>query len=331
MRGSALWFTQEDRSWMNEFDRGGIDLFFCSDMLNVAEFRALLPTSLRNIPIVCYFHENQLTYPLSADDLKDYQFGITNITSCLASEAVWFNSLFHKESFLEAADILLRQMPDFVPKGTIQTIRKKSSIHYPPVDISPENSLKVYKDPNQPLTILWSHRWEYDKNPESFFDALLKLENDGLSFQLICLGEQFRTTPAVFEKVWDKLQKHIIHSGFVHEREDYLSMLNQCDVVVSTAIQENFGIAIVEAILAGCQPLLPNRLSYTEMIPDEFHATCLFASDQDLYQKLKEMIVGAGLMNKVDLKRLRDNANSRFSVETTIQTMDDALDTIVDH
>ena len=46
--------------------------------------------------------------------------------------------------------------------------------------------------------IVWNHRWEYDKQPEVFFDALLRLKNAGYSFKLHVLGQSFRKVPACF-------------------------------------------------------------------------------------------------------------------------------------
>jgi glycosyltransferase involved in cell wall biosynthesis len=44
----------------------------------------------------------------------------------------------------------------------------------------------------------------------------------------------------------------------------------------SAAIQENFGISVIEAMLMGCVPLLPDRLSYPEILPEEFHEHFLY-------------------------------------------------------
>jgi len=336
MRGAAMWFTQDDNAWLDLAHSGEIDLIICSDMLSVADLRALIPQVVKSIPVVCYFHENQLTYPLSANDERDFQYGMTNITSCLAADAVWFNSSFHREVFLAAVDQLLNKMPDYIPAKIVEKIRDKSSIHYPPVSVGPNDVRTLSQPPagsrkntSACPKILWSHRWEYDKNPEPFFEALIRLAEDGLDYELVCLGEQFRTAPKVFEKVWHKLVKHISHAGFVSGREDYLKWIQQCDIIVSTAIQENFGIAMVEAVMLGCRPLMPNRLVYPEIIPKEFHSQCLYQNDNDLYQRLKNFLYGRDWLDDRSMSGLQQSMKSRFHYERVIQTMDDELELLV--
>ena len=47
-------------------------------------------------------------------------------------------------------------------------------------------------------------------------------------------------------------------------------MLCQGDVVVSTANHEFYGMAVLEAVRAGCRPLVPDRLAYRELFAPEF-------------------------------------------------------------
>ncbi len=273
MRGSAIWFAEQVAAMEER-----IDLIFTCDMVNVADLRALLPERRRSLPIITYFHENQLTYPIPDETDRDFQYGFTNITTCLTSDAVWFNSQSHREAFLDAAHALLRKMPDFVPAHVTDAIRDRSSVVYPLVEGPPDDS-EPATTPNGAPIILWSHRWEYDKNPEPFFEALLELDADDVPFRLVILGETFRTAPDVFRAACSQLETRILHAGFVPDRRSYWSWLLRSDIVVSTAIQENFGLAMVEAMLAGCRPVLPNRLSYPELIPPELHAACLYDGD----------------------------------------------------
>jgi glycosyltransferase involved in cell wall biosynthesis len=50
----------------------------------------------------------------------------------------------------------------------------------------------------------------------------------------------------------------------------YYNLLNRSKVAFSCALQETFGIAMVEAVMCGCIPVVPNRLSYSLMYDDMF-------------------------------------------------------------
>ncbi len=288
MRGAAIHFVQQIPALLagENISPDQVDAIFTSDMVSVADLRALLPKPLRDKPIICYFHENQLTYPLENEDERDYQYGFTNITSALAADAVWFNSRYHLESFLEAVDRLLKKMPDYVPEGIAQTIRSKASVIH--LGLEEDVFASKPKMSSSPPTILWNHRWEYDKNPDEFFEVLFDLQRAGIAFKLIVLGEQFRTSPPIFDAARKALDSHIVHWGFAQERSEYIRLLKQADIVVSTAIHEFFGLAVLEAIAAGCTPLLPNRLSYPELLIPEAHPLCLYNNISQCRQRLAQ-------------------------------------------
>jgi glycosyltransferase involved in cell wall biosynthesis len=231
-------------------------------MLNLAEFAALVPAGITCVPKVIYFHENQLTYPVRTEDERDYQFAMTNLTSALAVDAVWFNSQFHLDSFLDALAKFLKSMPDHQPFESIEKIRSKSSV-YPP-GIADFAARKARKP--GPLRILWAARWEHDKNPEGFFEALDTLRAENVPFRISVIGQSFRDQPGIFEQAHRSFQHLIDYWGYQPGRDDYQRALCQADVVVSTANHEFFGISIVEAIAAGAYPLVPNRLSYPEIL-----------------------------------------------------------------
>ncbi len=259
MRHAAVTFVDQVRQRLTQGARW--DFLFCSDMLNLAEFLGLAPPEVRNLPSVIYFHENQLTYPVRVENERDYQFGMTNMTSALAAREVWFNSAFHRDSFLQALQTLLGRMPDYQPFDALPRIRTKSKVFPPGVT---GFAVRGPREPG-PLRILWAARWEHDKNPEEFFETLTLLEKRWVSFRISVIGEQFREVPEVFAQARQHFAAHIDRWGYEQSRADYEAALLEADVFVSTATHEFFGLSAVEATLAGAYPLVPRRLAYPEV------------------------------------------------------------------
>jgi hypothetical protein len=113
---------------------------------------------------------------------------------------------------------------------------------------------------------------------------LYRLQTAQIPFRLAVAGENFRNAPSEFETA-RRLAEHVVHWGYLPTRADYVALLSQADLVISTAEHEFFGISVLEAICAGAFPLLPNRLSYPELIPAELHPACLYADEDDLAQE----------------------------------------------
>ena len=60
---------------------------------------------------------------------------MTNMTTALAAKSVWFNSAFHRDSFLEALAVFLGKMPDCQPIDTVERISAKALIYPPGVNV----------------------------------------------------------------------------------------------------------------------------------------------------------------------------------------------------
>jgi glycosyltransferase involved in cell wall biosynthesis len=246
------------------------DRILCSSLVDVAALRGLLPPNLRTTPLLTYFHENQFAYPMQVSEPRDVHFGLTNLTTALASDRLAFNSLYNLDSFLAGCGELLAKMPDMSLAGYEEAIRAKATILHPGLDFSGIDSCPENKRTGRPPVLVWNHRWEHDKNPELFFRTLHQLEEQGVPFGLIVLGESFRNQPPVFAQARERFARHIVHFGYAEDRQEYCRLLCQGDIVVSTANHEFYGMAVLEAVRAGSRPLVPDRLSYRELFASIF-------------------------------------------------------------
>ncbi|MEK6237926.1 MAG: DUF3524 domain-containing protein [Planctomycetales bacterium] len=331
MRHAPITFAQDLQQRLAQGESW--DALFCSDMLALHEFYGLMPR-LADLPSVYYFHENQFTYPEQDESKRDYQYAFTNLLSAHVADEVWFNSEYHREDFLTAAEQFLTRMPDYSPIELPDLIRKKSQVQSPGI-VSPgiENSMRT-QNFSQPLHILWAARWEFDKNPETFFAALSILQSQQKRFRVSVIGEQFKNSPRIFKQATDQFINEIHHFGFLPTQEAYLHALIEADVFVSSAIHEFFGIGCVEAIAHGCYPLAPKRLAYPETVglipekqPDEFFYD---GSTEQLADKLTKLI------GKHESKeRLFNDSPSRgvtamqnFHWKTRAKEMDDRIDVV---
>ena len=285
MRHAAITFAREVENRCRQ--NANWDVLFCSDMLNLAEFKGLAPQPIRRLPGVAYFHENQLTYPVRCEDERDYQYAFTNMTTVLAAEQVWFNSAYHRDDFLDALGRLLLRMPDHQPFEAIERIRSRSSVQPPGIEpVSPRRPRRA-----GPVRILWSARWEFDKDPETFFAALARLKKAGTPFRVSVLGQCFRDVPPVFARAKEQFADSIDHWGYCETRAEYESVLSEADVVVSTARHEFFGIGLIEAVSAGAFPLVPMRLAYPEVLRAEGEPDFFYQGGAvELAERIKQLI-----------------------------------------
>jgi len=240
---------------------------------------------------------------------------------------VLFNSHSHFRAFFEELPRFVHKMPEYRPRWVAEEIRRKSEVLYPGCRFSPDERIDLPPAGEAPL-IIWNHRWEFDKNPELFFSALETVDRRGGSFRLALLGENYQKVPKAFIAARRRFGQAIQQYGYLPSREEYLSWLRRGGIVISTADQENFGFSVVEAVRHGCFPLLPRRLSYPELIPEELHTDVLFGDLEELAHKLSHLLEDLRQGNPRLLKKIERLALSmnRFSWANLIERYDDELE-----
>jgi len=276
-------------------EAGPFDVLLCSDFVNLADLRALLSSRLRTCPVLLYLHENQISYPLSPNEEFDPYFGFTNILSCLSAEAVVFNSDFHRREFLAHAPRVLPRLPDYSPQAVLDALQHADVL---PVGLdlaaldAAAHDRRQSRPAGSPRRILWNHRWEFDKDPETFFTALRQLVDEGVAFRVDVVGESFAQRPAVFDQAREWLGNRLGAFGWMESRPAYHDLLWDADIVVSTSRQEFFGVSMAEAVWCGAHPIAPRALVYEELYAGPGSRRRLYETPDELVTLLRQALTG---------------------------------------
>ena len=266
------------------------DVMLVSDYVNLPSLIGFCPR-IASTHTAVYFHENQLTYPLRKGTRRDFEFCAINVLTCLAATRCIFCSRQQMEAFIDGIPAFLRHDETIDSAEIVAAIETKSVVI--PVGVN----MKIFDDarnrsPNrsgEPLRVIWPHRFEHDKNPDDFFSVLFDLAHENLPFEVSVIGRSNRDTPPIMDEARERLGDRIVEWGFL-EGMDYANALAESDVVVSTAWQETLGLAVIEAISAGCDPLLPDRLSYPEVLGKDLCEKHLYQNKGELRRRLRWMM-----------------------------------------
>lgn len=273
IRGNSLQWALNAREQLEQ----DYDLLIATSMVDLASLRGFVP-SIAQVPTLLYFHENQFAYPLASTQRNsNIEPQLVPLYSTLCADAIIFNSNYNRSSFLQGAKELLEKLPDQFSPELLERISNSEVVPVPLEEFSSQGETSKLKRQPQMLDVVWNHRWEYDKDPKLLLQLVEAIIEKRLPIRLHVVGQQFRSSPVEFEKIETLLQQHTQELdiqkgcfGFIEHRADYISLLRNCDVVLSTAQHDFQGLSIQEACALGCTPLVPDALVYPEYIPGEY-------------------------------------------------------------
>ncbi|MCG8614543.1 MAG: DUF3524 domain-containing protein [Pseudomonadales bacterium] len=312
IRGNSLSWACSERERLEQ----DYDALIATSMTDLASLRGFIP-GLARIPTLLYFHENQFAYPASKTKVDSIEPQIITLYGAIAADRLIFNSEFNRRTFLSGVETLLKRLPDHAPLTIVSLLREKSEVLMVPLEDSlwetnPEfqkNNGAIQTSNSSPLTITWNHRWEYDKGPEKLFAIVDELLTQSVNFKINVLGQQFRSSPAIFTDLEEKLRttrngKHLGTWGFIKDRARYFEILKQSDIVLSTAIHDFQGLSMLEAVALGCIPLAPDALVYPEWFPAEY----LYSEDQRGHTAVEKI-----------LKSIEDKKNNKLPAAPDVE------------
>lgn len=328
MHGGAVTLA---RHWLAQ-NSPASDLILSTDLHDLTTFLALTRRQTAAIPVALYMHENQLTYPLPTDPTigpmrrqlgeRDRHYAFVNFISMLAADRVFFNSRYHLDTFFTALPPFLRHYPEYNEMESIASLRQKSDVLHVGVDLRRLDLQSGDAPLSDPPLVLWNQRLEYDKNPEGFINVLVALAAEDIPFRVALCGERFGKPGERWESGVAELGERVIHNGYADD-DLYRHLLWEAAVTVSTAGHEYFGISILEAIYCHTFPLLPARLSYPELLPEAFHADCLYHGRPDLMRRLRWALNDSAAARDV-ARRLAPHV-ARYDWGTMAPLYDDVL------
>lgn len=321
LRGGAVTLAEEAARVTSEV--GPPDVVLASSMLDVPAFCGLSRSWLGDVPVALYLHETQPARAALTNEPLDEDMAYRNWASMVAADHVFVNSAFHRRALFDALPDLLDGPPDHRHRDLLEPVEARTTLL--PVGVEVDRVDVGRRDDDGPPIVLWSHRWDHDKAPELFFRALRRLDHEGLAFRVALVGANVRADPREFVEAEERFGDRLVTVGHLRRR-DYIDLLSRTSVVVSTAVHEFFGVAMVEAMAAGAVPLLPRALSYPEVVPERYHGTVLYGAYGDMVRRLRAVLEDVPAA-RAAVDGLADSMD-RFDWATLAPVYDSALEAV---
>jgi len=260
LSAASQWFAEQlSRHWV-----GSIDLLFTSEALNLADLYRLMPDLIKK-PSVVYFHANQLPVPGSNAQTR---FDLVNLNTAAAATEIWFNSLYHTQSFLTKASALVRKYPELMARNPLPDLTAKSQLMSPPIDLEPLQEIAATEQVKRDKRIVFVETRDADLRILN--NAFNVVQRRGEAFTLVTVGPV------------DGLSADFPRTT-LPENDDKAQMraLLQAGIFFSSRTDAACDHHAVRALAAGCWPLCPQTGVYRELLPDVLHSSCLYDGAPD--------------------------------------------------
>lgn len=123
------------------------------------------------------------------------------------------------------------------------------------------------------------------------FEGMETFEHSNHKPQIVFNGRNVdEKQPYLFDLLKEKLPQYqyVNTQELKLSKNDYYRVLSESKVVVSFALQENYGYGIQEAVHLGCIPILPNKLAYKEQFDDKY----LYDNFDECVKMVEEVMEG---------------------------------------
>jgi hypothetical protein len=305
---SSLWFAET----LSRNGLGNVDLLFCSEALNLADFLRLAPPALARRPSVVYFHENQL--PEAGDDRPEKSTDLVNLNSAMAAHEIWFNSVYHLRTFLSRASGMVARHEELQMRSPMPSLMAKAHLMPPPIDFAEieAGGSKAPAGPRDPRAVLFDAR---GADCAMVLAALHSLLERGERIKLTVIGKLKGLPPALAAEMID--ERNIA----AHARALHLNSL-----LVSARPDAPCDDLTLQALAADCHAIVPATGVYPELLPEPLHELCMHDGTAE---SLAARIMDAWYTDRPrGLEFLRDEILSPFDAIHACKVIDERLDNL---
>ena len=304
---AAQWFAQQ----VTRMPVPKCDIVFASDAVNLADFLRI-KSDYGKKPAVAYFHCNQL----SGDAASEPQAQLSVLATASSSTEMWFSSLFHMRDFLRNVAAMFEADKDVGGKEQLKDLVAKGQLMHPPVQIVPPTEPKAMDADRKSRTLCLDNR--AGARVELFTALLKKISERREPVSLHVLGSQLTDVPSGIP---------VTHTDAKNEQETMRSM-RRCEIYVSSQPCDEFDPLAMRAMAMGCIPILPEYGFYSEFVPDDLRAWCMYdGTSADLLSRIMDLwFLKRPAVAREDLTRIFD----RYTPANAAAAFDRRLEYLVE-
>lgn len=272
--GATNIYKSSQLSAISDMFRSGMvkpgDKFLYTDAWNPTVIQLKYMSSLLNIPVEIHGMWHAGSY--DPQDFLGRLVGdvpwVRNAESSMfyCYDTNWFATRFHANLFLRellGVDVLFGEDElDEYASNTSETESKRIKLTGWPMDYLYED-LKPFTKAEKKPQVVFPHRLAPEKQLDIFEDLARNLP----------------------QYAWVVCQKQPL------TKEQYHTILGESAMVFSANLQETYGISTIEGLICGAMPMVPDRLSYTEMYDDAFKYPSEWSKDWDSYVANRERLI----------------------------------------
>jgi hypothetical protein len=201
-------------------------------------------------PMVLFFHDLWFPGLINIAYMRD-GLGLKNLKICGCLHAGSYDEydFLNKTGMTVWAEHFENSIFQIVDKVFVATEYHKNLLMHNREAIPTVTGFPIYDEFSKPCKnniIVFPHRLDEEKLPVLFDEFSNTHEKNLQAFQ------------------WKKTK------DVCKTKQEYYDLLNKSFIAISFARQETWGIAMQEAVICGCYPIVPDRLSYMEMYHSDF-------------------------------------------------------------